>query len=403
MFIPWGTDAPIYHRPFATLGVAVASVLCFFAFPARSNEGLMLALGQGLHPFQWLTNIFMHAGLGHLFGNMLFLWAFGIIVEGKIGPFAFLAVYVLIGVAESAIVQIAFLRGDEGHMLGASGAIYGLMAICMVWAPRNELHCIWFWRFIPSEVDLSILWFVVLYVALDVFWASVRGFRPSGELAHVIGASVGFAVGSIMVKMDLVDCEGWDLFAVMGGRQGEKKGARTPAKPSQRKARELARSIAPASTPRRSRRVPVPVSGPPSPEANERRLKLFREHLDLGELEAALKVYRTGKERGWTPPRNEHRDLIRALLKTEDWPSTVAVMKEYLGDDPAAEPRVALKLAEILSERMARPVQAIRILERLDESALPEELRAIRRHLLADAEHRRDDEDGVLELQDEVG
>ncbi len=92
MILPWGTDAPIYHRPVATIGVIVVNVLIFVAFPSPLHEDWMLELGGGIHPLQWLSNIFMHLGLGHLLGNMLFLWAFGIIVEGKLGALGFLAV-----------------------------------------------------------------------------------------------------------------------------------------------------------------------------------------------------------------------------------------------------------------------------------------------------------------------
>src|SRR5262245_50368908 len=128
MFIPYGTDAPIYHWPFATVGLIVVNVVLFFAVPVfqpppsttitieepegdldpdmaldgdshhdeatkkilsalspswYSRQGLSLWLGQGLHPSQWLTHNFLHAGLIHLIGNMIFLWAYGIVVEGK--------------------------------------------------------------------------------------------------------------------------------------------------------------------------------------------------------------------------------------------------------------------------------------------------------------------------------
>ena len=64
MLIPWGTDAPIYHKPFATVGLIVVNVLVFILFPSPSHEDWTLVLGEGLHPFQWVTNIFMHLGSG---------------------------------------------------------------------------------------------------------------------------------------------------------------------------------------------------------------------------------------------------------------------------------------------------------------------------------------------------
>ena len=118
MFIPWGTDAPIYHRPIATIAIIVLNVLAALLFPPGMYKDWALVLGEGVHPLQWLTNIFMHPGLGHLIGNMLFLWAFGIIVEGKLGWRGFALVYLGLGIAESALLQILIPSKEPVHMLG---------------------------------------------------------------------------------------------------------------------------------------------------------------------------------------------------------------------------------------------------------------------------------------------
>ena len=112
MIIPWGTDAPIYHRPIATIAIIVLNVLSSLLFPAATHEDWTLVLGDGIHPLQWLTNIFMHLGFDHLVGNMLFLWAFGIIVEGKLGWRGFALVYLGLGIVESALMQL-FIRTEE--------------------------------------------------------------------------------------------------------------------------------------------------------------------------------------------------------------------------------------------------------------------------------------------------
>ena len=145
MIIPWGTDAPIYHRPIATIGVMVANVLVFVMFPPGRYEDWTLVLGDGLHPVQWVTNIFMHASFFQLAGNMLFLWTFGLVVEGKLGWWAFLLVYIGLGISESAGMQLLVQSKTPVHMLGSSGVIFGLLAMCLVWAPLNEVVClVWF-------------------------------------------------------------------------------------------------------------------------------------------------------------------------------------------------------------------------------------------------------------------
>src|SRR5271166_4494369 len=163
MLLPWGSDAPLYHRPVATIVLIVLCSVSFLAFPAHKYEDWALVLGEGVHPVQWVTNLFMHDGWDHLIGNMVFLWVFGIIVEGKLGWWAFLLAFLGIGVMESAGTQILIHPEEPIHMVGASGAIYGLLAMCLVWAPKNEIHCLAFFRFFPTDLDLSILWFAAFY------------------------------------------------------------------------------------------------------------------------------------------------------------------------------------------------------------------------------------------------
>src|SRR3954469_22086779 len=97
LIIPMGTDAPIYHWPRATVALMLLNVACFIAVPPSSSadvepdeagvlaqtnyEKYALTLGDGLHPVQWVTHNFLHTGVLHLLGNMLFLWTFGIVVE----------------------------------------------------------------------------------------------------------------------------------------------------------------------------------------------------------------------------------------------------------------------------------------------------------------------------------
>ncbi|KAJ3056108.1 hypothetical protein HK102_011242, partial [Quaeritorhiza haematococci] len=239
MIIPWGTDAPIYHRPIATVGVMVACVLAFAADPYGRHTEWMLELGGGVHPVQWVTNIFLHAGIMHLLGNLLFLWAFGIIVEGKLGFFGFLAVYLAMGVFQSGTIQLLADPAGSHHMLGASGAIYGLMALCMIWAPRNDLYCLvilsGFMRLLVFQPEIPIIWFAAFYIAWEVLTASLvsavsQSLAVSSALAHATGAIAGVGLGLILLKMDLVDCEGWDLLSRMKyGRTG------TMHRPTQRK------------------------------------------------------------------------------------------------------------------------------------------------------------------------
>jgi membrane associated rhomboid family serine protease len=141
VLIPYNTDAPIYHFPFVTIGLIVVNA-AIFGLEVNDPEGIIewtLVLGDGLHPLQWLSNNFLHADLMHLIGNMFFLWGFGLVVEGKLGWWKFLLLYLTIGIIYGAIIQTVMLGAEFGVVLGASGVLFGLLTISLFWAPKNDM------------------------------------------------------------------------------------------------------------------------------------------------------------------------------------------------------------------------------------------------------------------------
>jgi membrane associated rhomboid family serine protease len=405
MLIPLGSDAPLYHRPIATVGIMVVCIVSFFMFQPGSHENWTLAIGDGLHPVQWVTNLFMHSGWGHIVGNMLFLWVFGIIVEGKLGWWAFTLAFLGIGAAESAATQMLFHPQEVVHMVGASGAVYGLLAMAMVWAPRNEINCIAFLRLHPMDLDLSILWFAAFYIGMSFFEFGLRGFSLSGAMSHLVGAILGAVLAVVLLKLKLVDCENWDIFALIEGRPGEsKKAAAKRRAMTIRPSSDVTRL--PGSQPKskakkkRKKGEPRPVTSIEDSSAGA--LRNLRLHLEYGEIEAALAVYKNSSKKlaGWQPQESDWRDLIQALLDQDDWGEAAHVMRDYVSKVPEPSPRVRLKLAQVLIEKLARPTQGLGVLQEIPDGALPAKLEPTRQKLVEEAEHMR--EEGELELKDEL-
>ena len=165
--------------------------------------------------------MFTHADFSHLFGNMLFLWVFGLVVEGKLGWKRFLTVYLSIDMVQSALEQslMILVGGPEGASIGASSAIYGVMAMAAVWAPKNNVN-IFFWVFIFfGTFEMTILSIAGLYIGLDFLIFLYEGPTGSSWL-HVGGVMVGAPIGVILLKKGIIDCEGWDIFRVYGGDYG---------------------------------------------------------------------------------------------------------------------------------------------------------------------------------------
>jgi membrane associated rhomboid family serine protease len=394
MLIPWGSDAPLYHRPIATIAVIVVCVVSFFLFPFHEFEDWMLVLGEGIHPVQWVSSLFMHLGIGHLVGNVIFLWAFGIIVEGKIGWWAFLLTFLGIGVTLNGAMQMIAHPAEPIHALGASGAIFGLLAMCLVWAPRNDIQCVALFRFLPVEFEFPILGFVAFYVAVEVFFLVVGGFARSSELAHVGGALLGFGLAVVLLKLNLVDCENWDLFAILDGRQGETK---AQARKRRAASRRPVQDDRPAKRKRKTKRVVHSIE-----DAGAKALRAMRLHVEMGEFEAALAVYQQSMRTisGWQPEEQDWLTLIQSLVEQNTWDAAIPVMRDYIERAAKPSPRVQLKLAQILIQKLGRPLQGLKVLGKLESETLPAKLQPLYHHLMETAEQMR--EDGELELQDEM-
>jgi membrane associated rhomboid family serine protease len=405
MLIPWGSDAPLYHRPIATVVTIVLCVISFFAFPPGRYAAWTLAIGDGLHPVQWVSSLFMHSGWDHIVGNMLFLWVFGIIVEGKLGWLGFACSFLGIGALESAATQFLFHPQETIHMVGASGAVFGLLAMSMIWAPRNEIHCLAFVRFYPMDFDLSILWFAALYIGLSFLEFGLRGFSLSGAMSHLDGAILGAVLAVALLKFKLVECENWDIFAVIEGRQGESKKAAAKRRsmmirPSSDVTR--LRGDKPKSKGKRKRKKGEARPVKSIEDSSASALRSLRLHLEYGEIEAALAVYKSSSSKlsGWQPQESDWRDLIQALLDQDYCGEAAHVMRDYVRNASEPSPRVRLKLAQVLIQKLSRPTQGLGVLQEIPEGALPAKLEPVRQKLVEEAEHMR--EEGELELQDEL-
>jgi len=291
MLIPYSTDAPIYHYPIATVTLIVVNVLFFFAFcigisdssfddidhfkdadgnrvekidvirqmrelPAEGGaleelknqltpvmadssewrRELLLQYGKGLRPWQWLTCLFMHIDLGHLIGNMIFLWSFGLLLEGKLGWWLFALVYLGMGVFQSFAEQ-TLLFFSSGASMGASGAIFSLLALVVIFAPLNSFETFLFIGFRLFFFEVPILVFCGIYIVMNVFFFCLSGATYGTEALHLIGFLVGVPVGFTMLTRGYVDCEGFDIIS----HYTDKKCAESRVGQKQLKAREARR------------------------------------------------------------------------------------------------------------------------------------------------------------------
>jgi membrane associated rhomboid family serine protease len=144
--------------------------------------------------FNFLTSMFMHGGVAHIFGNMLFLWIFGDNLENLLGHFRYLAFYLLCGFA-AATAQIIMGPDSIIPMLGASGAISGVLAGYVLLFPRREVRAIIFnfLTTVPAFVAIGI-WIVYQLV---LGYMTDPGTGGVAYMAHI----GGFIAGLVLVKI----------------------------------------------------------------------------------------------------------------------------------------------------------------------------------------------------------
>ncbi|MGD9646720.1 MAG: rhomboid family intramembrane serine protease [Pirellulales bacterium] len=388
LFFPYGTDAPVYYFPWGTIGLIAVNVVAFGAMLSAGPEAcepFTLQYGDGLHPLQWVTSNFMHGGVVHLVGNMIFLWSFALVVEGKLGPLLFVPLYLVLGIAECAIEQAVTLDFTAGSSIGASSIVCGMAAIAMIWAPKNDLRCFLYGGFgvltggfRVFTFDVPIVGFVAFYIfGQELAFAALHGFQIASPVLHLFGAAVGLVAGVVILKAGLVDCENWDLFAMIGGRLGQppKKSARALRKQASQRAEQQAKNLDTARV-------------------------TFRELLRAGNGPLALSLHEklTRTEPDWQLEEQELLSLVDALEKQQALARALPLLVEYLRRFSAREAPVRLKLAKLLLQS-SRPTQALRVLQKLDDSPLDGPLERVRQRLLAEADRQR--ETGAVELEAE--
>lgn len=397
VFAPINTDAPIYHWPRATVGLIAANVLVFTlscsgtigTFPEVVDR-YGLSHGAGLLPWQWVTSNFIHRDVLHLAGNMLFLWGLGLVVEGKIGWQAFVPLFLGLGIAECAIEQtvLNLLRIDWGGSYGSSAIIFGLLAVALVWAPRNDL-IVGFWVpiFGDGTFDVSIAAFSFIVLGAQGLLAWRIG---PAVLLHLMGAVLGYFAATIMLRRRWVDCEGWDLFSILRGRPGDQADTDTPVK-------ERPVVDRPRPEPTRTFKQSDPERGAVLKKVKA--IKRIRALVAEGRTRPAFELLRQTQHlvTGWQLPAEDHLQLAEALEQGEHWNEAVALWEEFLELHPQAAEHIRIQAARVVLERQQRPHAALRILEPLSESRLRSELDQQRRQITTAAQQLIDS--GVIEFR----
>jgi membrane associated rhomboid family serine protease len=177
----------------------IINVLMYFATrylwgnPDRFILALFYPTSDFFHPYQLVTHMFMHADINHLLLNMLGLYMFGSSLEAFWGSKKFLFFYLFCGFGSMILYLLVRylevgLNVDNTPMLGASGAIFGLMAGYAMLFPNNIISLLF------PPISLPAKYFVLIYAAAELFFGLgiVNVGKGVAHFAHLGGALFGF-------------------------------------------------------------------------------------------------------------------------------------------------------------------------------------------------------------------
>lgn len=200
--IPLKDDNPTSIFPFVTWGLIAVNVLLFLnqlTLSPQDYRTFIYTWGavpdqivQGHNLLSIFTSMFLHGGFGHLLGNMLFLYIFADNIENLTGHGRFIVFYILCGVA-AFLTHFIMAPTSQVPMIGASGAISGVLGAYAIRFPRARVHVLWFFFFIisisriPAAVVLGV-WFLLQILSAIAEPASSAGVA---WYAHIGGFIAG--------------------------------------------------------------------------------------------------------------------------------------------------------------------------------------------------------------------
>ncbi len=211
--IPIADQSPKRFLPFVNYLLLALNIFAFFQQPAERAMLQSFFNTYGLVPSTLgeesrflmgysalISSMFLHGDIWHLGGNMLYLWIFGDNIEYALGHVRYLLFYLAVGIC-AALIQVVAFPESTVPMVGASGAISGVLGGYLVKYPRNRVTLLFFFFIIiriirvPAMIALG-LWFA--YQLLNVFLE--YGNAMTGGVAWYAHLG-GFVAGLLLVKL----------------------------------------------------------------------------------------------------------------------------------------------------------------------------------------------------------
>jgi membrane associated rhomboid family serine protease len=281
MFVPYNVDVPMVRLPWMNwILIAVTSIISITILTGkwpttkkhvvaveqidkaldpnnpnaeRDVKHLMLELQESLReppPLalrpddfsiqQLISHLFVHGDALHLLGNMVFLFCFGNAVNAKLGHLLFLGLYLGLGVL-AGLGWLLF--GSAIPVVGASGAINGIVGIFLVLYPRNDVQV--FYGILPLGIgvyEVASAWIISLFLCLDIVGLCFDRHGQIGYVAHVVGLLGGVAVAISLLSFRVIRSTSYEenLLQMVGLQEKRRRRSVSESKPRKKRIRRQA-------------------------------------------------------------------------------------------------------------------------------------------------------------------
>lgn len=214
MIIPIRTDSPLRSTPYMNWALIIANVVMFgLQGPLHLPERLALN-PHDPHWWSYFSYAFMHDGVLHIFGNMLFLYIFGNNVCDKMGGLAYLGFYLAGAVFSGA----GYAIGANAGVVGASGAVSAITGAYLVLFPRSHITLAYL-LFFFGVIEVPSFYLIIFFFLKDLLFglASTGDVAGGGVayMAHVAGTVYGFIVCLLLLWVRLLPRDQFDIVALI--------------------------------------------------------------------------------------------------------------------------------------------------------------------------------------------
>jgi predicted Zn finger-like uncharacterized protein len=210
------------------IATCAISALLYTLLLGENEQVIQLALwpGDRFALYQLVSYLFLHGGPAHLVSNIVAMWMFGAALNATLGSYWYPSLYLALGVLAGLFGHLVFWPGGEPiPLVGASGAVTGLMGVYLVLFPRHDVHMAlwlrpWFW--LPPIIKtfpLMGLYAVLFFVAYDVLAIALGLTGNVAHSVHISGFVSGVVIGLVLLLTGLAQAQGYDLLTwIMGDR-----------------------------------------------------------------------------------------------------------------------------------------------------------------------------------------